>query len=322
MMQLPKDVVLHPELRMFLEVEPNGIQMTAFVALVNGLKPAMDLWIKPAHWSAFCQLVEYFGLHYHINAFVDRTAKELDTLPAEVTNTTRAALAKSLDGNAAAHVFISKDLVLLQEAVAYGWYPLLIDDYLVQKHVADFVPFGHTLGYPTCCVEFFHQRNNWKSDNTYYAAYQRTWSEAHIFSNGLMRHSAFSLVSHMPCSFHCSNSIAAAHQLYGLIETLDKPYADEIKSRLESPFLCLSELRIYRFEGTLVAVNCIEYTDVEPINPTSPTDALARSLAQGNRCMLEGNIVRVFKDNRQISAYLARGDQYGPECPFFVQSSG
>lgn len=319
---LLKGLVSNPKLKMFMEVEPNGIQLAVFAGLIHGLKPAMDMWIKPDHWTAFCRLVEYFGLHFHMNAFIDRTAKELDALPSDVTNTTRAALAKSLDGNAAAHVFISKDPAFLAEATAYGWYPLLIDDYLVQKHVADFVPFGHALGYPSCCVEFFHQRNNWKSDNTYYAAYQRTQSKAHSFSNGLMRHTAFSLISHMPCSFHCATSMASARQLYALIETLDKPFAEEIKLRLVSPFLCLSELRIYRFEGALVAVNCVEYTDVEPVNPTSPTDALARSLAQGNRCMVEGNIVRVFKDNRQISAYFARGDQYGPECPFFVQPSG
>ena len=307
---------------MFLQVWSSGAQLPSFIAVERGLKPAMDVWVRRGTWEAFEHLVSRFGLRYHIDTYFDRHSEDtLKTLPPDSFTTTRAILSREFTNRAEAHVFVAKTQASLTGAVAAGWYPLVIDESVVEKHLADHGKFGEALGYPACCRDFFRRRNNWYYDNSYYAAYCETTSAPHTLSNGLLRHTAFCLTPHLPCSFACEASIAYGAGLREVISREAPLYAAEIDRRLANPMLCLSELHIYRFEGELSSANRVDYEFVEPVEPTTHSDPLYQMLARGDACILDGNIVRVERRGSQIDAYAARADKHGPEFPFVIQCS-
>jgi hypothetical protein len=305
---------------MFLKVFPTGAQLPSFIAVARRLKPAMDMWVSRGAWEAFEKLVSSFELQYHIDTFFDRYSEEiLKALPPNSFTTTRATLSRDFTDKAEAHVFIAKTQASLNAAVAAGWYPLVVDGIVVEKHLADHDKFGEALGYPACCREFFRQRNNWYYDNTYYAAYVNTSAPPQTLSNGLLRHTAFCLTPHLACSFACEASIAYGAILRDEINDEAPTYVAEIDRRLASPMLCLSELNIYRFAGTMPSTNRVNYELVEPIEPTNHSDSLYEMLARGDACIVDGNVVRVERRGSQIDAYAARADKHGPEFPFVIQ---
>jgi len=304
----------------FLKVDPYGVQLPSFIATVCSIKPAMDLWIKPTAWQAFQECVNYFGLHYYLDTYFNRHAEtDLLDIPNRCLTTTRAAWSASFDQSTEAHVFVAKERSNLDAVVSSGWYPLVVHDYFVEKHLADHAKFGQALGYPLCCQRFFHHRNNWHIDNTYYAAYRCTHGDPRILSNGLLRHTAFSLVSHLPCSFLCNATIEYATILRALITETAPDYVKEIDRHLASPVLCLSELQIYRFEGTLSSLGQVHYSSIAPVNPTDSNSLLCQLLKKGDTCIVDGNLIRIYKNGVQVEAYMARADRHGPEFPFIVQ---
>jgi hypothetical protein len=63
----------------------------------------------------------------------------------------------------------------------------------------------------------------------------------------------------------------------------------------------------------------VEYSDVERVYESLYTDHLYHLLQQGDCCVVEQNIVRIYKHGQQVSTHLARADQHGPEMPFLVR---
>jgi hypothetical protein len=306
----------------FLQVCPTGAQLPSFIALVTRLKPAMDLWVRRGAWEAFEQIVSRFELLYHLDTYFDRHSEEtLKALPLNSFTTTRATLSRDFTDQAEAHVFIAQTQSSLTEAAAAGWYPLVVDGLIVEKHLADHEKFGDALGYPRCCREFFHRRNNWYYDNSYYAAYVNTNAAPQSLSNGLLRHTAFCLTPQLPCSFACEASMVYGASLRDEINAEAPAYVAEIDRRLATPMLCLSELHIYRFEGQMPSGNRVDYEFVEPIEPTNHADPLYQMLMRGDACIVDGNVVRVERRGSQIDAYAARADKHGPELPFLIQCS-
>jgi hypothetical protein len=289
-------------------------------AVLCGVKPAADVWITQALVPDFRLLAKQWGLSFHIDPHFDRFDERAIRASNAQFGTTRAAIAKTKDGRAEAHIFIAKSSQALGETVAAGWYPLVIDNSIVEKNVADHVRFGRALGYPECCIRFFRRRNHWFYDNTPYAAYRNTRGSANLLSNGLPRNTAFALIAHMPCSFACSETIRQAEKVLSFIRSEAPLYAEHIVRRLSLPMLSLSELRLFAFNGTLVNSNRIEYDAVEPLNPTTQEDLLLKALRNGTACIVDRHIVNIERQGVIVECYLARGDQYGPECPFILKS--
>lgn len=305
----------------YLDIDPYGLQLPSFIATVYGIKPAMDTWVYPYAWPSFHDLLTDLGLYYHVDGYFNRNLETISKIqsPVEFT-TTRAAFSNNSTTDGEAHVFIACSKRNLSNVVGAGWYPLVVNGQIISKHLADHDKFGLALGYPECCREFFRKNNNWHYDNTYYIGYKNSSSAPNILSNGLLRHTAFSFISHMACSFSCEHTIYYGAELRSIIaKKVSASYASEISRRLATPILCLSELRIYRFEGFMQSSNHIKYNSVESINPTKSTDPLYQMLLKGNSCIIDANIIRVNSGSREIYAYQARADQHGPEIPFFIQ---
>jgi hypothetical protein len=136
-----------------------------------------------------------------------------------------------------------------------------------------------------------------------------------------MRHTAFGLIHHMACSFRCEATMASATKLHDLITSEYPEYGKEIERQLKSPILCLSELQIYQFMGTLDSPTQVHYDQVEIIHPTQVNDDVYRLLKLGNSCSIDSNLLRIDRDGQQIATYFARADHHGPELPFLIQCS-
>ena len=42
-------------------------------------------------------------------------------------------------------------------------------------------------------------------------------------------------------------------------------------------------------------------------------------LKQGNRCAIDDNMLRISRNGKLTSVYVARADHHGPEFPFLIQ---
>jgi hypothetical protein len=301
----------------YVEATVGGGQLPTLIAVANGLKPAMDVWVPPEGWPALRTVAARLGLEYHADACFDRYSPQLAAVPPDQLTTTRAAFTPTLSGSAEAHVFLARDRAALDRVVAAGWYPLVVNEKVVNKHLADHDKFGGALGYPPCCQDFFRRRNNWNEDNTYYAALLNTRGEPSALCNPFTRHSIFGLVPYMPCSYTCPATTAFARALRDVIRAELPGYARAIDLAAARPVLGVSEVRIYGFDGEAVhrheGTVTITYAAVEH---------LYELLAAGNRCVLDGDIITVYRDDAYLDGYQARGDRHGPECPFVVSFTG
>lgn len=302
----------------YLEYIPSGVQLTAFMATVWGIKPAMDVWVsapKTAHFLAYCHRL---GLCTHVQGYIDRQAFQQLVVPKDRFTTTHAVWSTANSTSAEAHIFLSLSDTHLKHTVACGWYPVIVDSCLIEKHYADHRLFGAALGYPTCCQQFFRQRNNWHNDNTYYASWEKSHFVGNWRMNNFWRHTPFTLISHMSCSALCVATAHMAERVWQQLWQELPDYAAVCRRQLQRPVLCLNELRLYAFDGVVQQGDCLHYTHVDPLSPTSEADQILHELRRGNRCVVDGNIVRVYMNETQIFAYMASNDQHGPECPCIV----
>ncbi|MEO3807981.1 HEXXH motif-containing putative peptide modification protein [Sphaerisporangium sp. B11E5] len=316
------EAVRHSRYGGFVEATLGGAQLPTLIAVAHGLKPAMDAWIPLEGWQAFQRTVRALGLRHHVDACFDRHSEQVGRVPADQLTTTRAAFSRSLTPGTEAHVFLARDQEALDRVVGSGWYPLIVDGKVVNKHRADHDTFGDALGYPECCQEFFRHRNNWNDDNTYYAALLATEGEPSILCNPFPRHTIFGLVPYMPCSYSCPETMKFAGRLRDVIAAELPGYWTAIERALSKPLLCVSELKMYWFTGESVhrdgTATHIRYTGVESLYPIESTDPVHALLSRGDRCTLDGDILYVHEGDTLAGTHRTRGDRHGPECPFVL----
>ncbi|MFG1965397.1 aKG-HExxH-type peptide beta-hydroxylase [Nonomuraea sp. NPDC049028] len=303
-----------------------GTQFPTLIAVACGLKPSMDLWIPAEGWQAFLRVVHDAGLLYYVDACFDRNSPQITQVPPDQLTTTRAAFSATLLPGTEAHVFLARDPVALDKVVGAGWYPLIIDGVVVNKHRADHDKFGDALGYPPCCQDFFRHRNNWNDDNTYYAALLNTEGVPSPLCNPFLRHTVFGLVPYMPCSYSCPATIEYASRLRERIAPDLPGYLAATDHALRKTVLCVSELRMYWFDGERVNRHGgqveIRYDGVDSLYRIEAEDPLHGLLSAGDRCVLDGEVLRVHRGNAYVGGYQTRGDRHGPECPFVISFSG
>jgi hypothetical protein len=302
------------------QLVPGAAQFPSFVAVAVGLKPAMDIWLPPENLPGLRELCASLEMAMHVDAYFDRDSGQLAAVDPDSFTTTRAAFATRPGPGVQAHVFVAGTEAPLREAVASGWYPLVVQGRVVPKHQLDHDTFGVALGYPACCRQFFRQRNDWRVDNTYYAALRNTPGPARALANPFLRHTVHGLVPHMPCSYACPATIAYARAVREALGRQTPKLAVAVDQALTGHVLALSELRIYRLLSGCDTDNGVTYRAVEHLyGAGGRDDELHRLLAAGDRCRVEGAIVRVYRGSKPVGAYRARGDRHGPECPFLIR---
>jgi hypothetical protein len=306
----------------YAQAKGSADQVVLFIAVSEGVKPCMDDWVPTDRLDAYISFAESIGLQVKLESFFVPIQGEQGlggVVGAASLTTTRARAFPTwqVPSDGQAHVLVGRDTRILEEAAASGWYNVVVKERVVHKPLADYIRFGKVLGYPDCCIQAFCERNNWYFFNAYYEAHKRTgilrWE-----CNSLARHTSQTYLAHIPCSFDCSNSLRYAESVRSIIDKTDRDFRVSIDNFLRRPFLCLSELEIYVFNGSFQSEACLSYDAVAPLPPTPRTRRLLDLLNQGDLMTIDGNLVVISKNGSIVHVYECRGDRLGPEAPFFL----
>ncbi len=96
---------------------------------------------------------------------------------------------------------------------------------------------GIALGYPKCCSEFFEnhckEESQKQNDFTLAVLQKSDGFQFPFYTNIASRHFDICLLSHFPCSFDCSSSIALAKKHLEVIKKYSKESAETIKEMLK-----------------------------------------------------------------------------------------
>lgn len=322
-----KDVYpnLPGHLREYVELREGTGQLVAFAGLLAGAKPVMDDWIDARVLRRFMAFAQSLGLHAAVVAYLEFVEDDEDLghiVGGSDLNTTRAR-GRPAWGTpvGVAHVVLSRESDLVDEAVASGWYPLIAGDRACQKPWIDHYEFGRLLGYPECCRNFFARHNDWNRDNTLYQSYRRTRSPSYL-CNSLLKHGGLSYTVHMPCSFDCAASMSAAQALRAAVFDTCPDLGRLADRQLRRPYLVLSEWDAFLTEGSVEPGGAVSYTALRAVPSNRPNRKLERALRDGDRFEIARGIVRIYKDGTARAAYQSVSDRFGPEVPFVVDFSG
>ncbi len=179
--------------------------------------------------------------------------------------------------------------------------------------------FGKVMGYPECCLDFGESLSG-NIGNIEAMKESMTWSKAHIrsFRNSkdvsdiLNIYTVKPLVSHVPCSLDCKESIDYAKKILRLLSEEDRYYADLRRYflRLNSLFWFYSEFFLLDGEKER---NEVKYSDFHKISFSDDvfygglTDDLRekmertqKMLEKGNRLVMNKNFFKVFDGGKEI----------------------
>jgi hypothetical protein len=289
------------------------------MSLVLGIKPLMDDWIPRSLLQPFIDVCSSYGLfvkadaiHYPVNP---------DKLPQEVlgreyiTTTSAFGFPVNTDLEASVHVFISKDRERLKRGM---WYPVIIRNRIVERPRIDVLKYGHDLGYPDCCVEFFRKFNNWSRYNFLYEIYKNSKGPGHLFCNPLTKDYIYSYIYHMPCSFNCRRTIELTGLLRSEIKKREPEFVTSIDRHLALPFLVFFERKFYAFEG-FIQDGRLYYEKVYFPDSWGPGSVYLKILESGDNLHIENGNVLVYRGRKPVSVITLHLADEVPEHPFLIQ---
>ncbi len=303
------------------EIKGTFTCLAPFAATAAGLKPAMDDWVPVERLDAYLAMLRDFGLHSYVDCYFQPITSPAELIgvsgAGHLTTTRSRALPPSIrPSNGEAHIFLSRDRHHLDEAVGTGWYQLIVANQVILKPHIDFVYMGYSLGYPRCCVERFAEENNWYNGSSYYFALTRSNGLVTSLCNTLAKHTPYAYVNYIPCSFSCEPTMASAAAVRSILKDEDPGLTAAIDIFLQRPFLHLSEIELYVFDGTSDRDDRVRYRAWQRLPPTEANTKLAQLLSRGDELTIESNLIRVFKRGVTVGLYAARGDVRLPQAPF------
>jgi hypothetical protein len=317
---------LPAHLRRYLDLRGNWAQVVQLVAVMAGHKPVLDEVVPSERLADFRKHLEGLGLFVMVecqNEFIEDPKDAEWIVGGSHFNTTRALAhsPRAVVPGAYAHVLVARDEMALQKGMASSWYDLAAEGRLVHKPWIDHHRYGEWLGYPACCRDFFARHNDWNTDNSLYQAWRGTRVPDYR-CNTIVKHSGFSYLCHLPCTFDCpaSRELAArvSESLQEASPTL-KLFVDKV---LRRPYLVLSEWDAFGFEGAVEGTRRLGYCRVFAAPSNHPDRALLELLRRGDELELEEDVLRVLHHGRTVGTYHALSDRFGPQVPFIVDFGG
>jgi hypothetical protein len=310
----------------FVQAKGNAIQLPNFMAVVAGVKPSMDDWVRQDRVDQYLAMVREFGVQVWEDVYFDPIEHDQElqgVMGRHLLNTTKARgfeRPPSTPGSLL-HVFLSRDSKHLQGAYESGWYPLIIGNRVMNLPLSDHILLGQALGYPGCCVEFFRQHNDWETQNTYYSAYVNSNRRRLAICNCLPKHTPFYYTYHMPCSFGCEATARRATELRAFIASEDAGYVRLIDRVVNLPVLIFTEDCAYLIVGEMLNEHECTYTGVFFLgNPGR--DRYTKNLERGNRIRINENAVLVSRGAKCVEVIETRADKSAPEIPLIVSWNG
>lgn len=300
----------------------NGL--TIIMAVIKGVKPAADDWIRVGKYDAYQKACKRYGLIVRPDA-VFRVV-ESKKIPAEIIGreylTSTKAFGFSLntaDRNDSLHVFISRSKKHLEASFSNGWYPLVIKNRVIDKPLIDSFRFGYNLGYPDCCVNFFQRYNNWSAYSYLYEVFKNSSHGKYSFlCNPFTKDDAYSYVYHMPCSYSCRETVRLAKQIRRCIYEEEREFAERIDRHLKLPFLVFYERKFYAFEGE-IRNKRIHYKKTYFVGRMAGNNLYEEDLNRGDCVFVDGNDVVISKNGKLIKVIKNQKKNFASETPFIIQ---
>ena len=270
-----------------------GIQIQELLAVKHGIKPVLRTVIKPENIESLKKICVNEGLSYMIKSFNQLYVSKFDS-PINV-------------------IYISKSKGLLRKAH-------LSEKLGVGKLVGSRKLLGELLGYPSCCVEFFlealknrgspypiktYLKTKGKPSflaNNIFKMESRLWSEElEVFQRNpdfANRISNLFLISHIPCSYTCKESVKIGREILSLLKGEEPELAKEIVSTLKKPLLFFDDFNWMIFDGK-VNGNAINYTSI--LSPLSlMPENIVDKFGEGDKVKVEKEVVEIFKEGKII----------------------
>ena len=310
--------------REFVDIKGYSSQLALIMATVKGIKPCMDDWVSMDRYDQYEKVCKKYGL-FIIPDVVFKMVPKSQVAGKIVGGNrlvTTVALGQPFDKNNKnreylAHVFLSRSKSDLDRCMKDGWYPLIINNRLIDKPLIDNFKFGYGLGYPKCCVDYFHKYNNWLKYSYLYEALKNTKS-FNFLCNPFLKDSTYSYIYHMPCSYGCSKTIKLAKIVRAAIKEEDPRFVKVIDRYLQLPILVFYETKIYAFEGKVkngrLYYKKVYYTGIDPEN-----NIYEGNLQKGNCVFIDRNDVVILKNGKLLERIKAKKKEFAPESPFIVQ---
>jgi hypothetical protein len=171
---------------------------------------------------------------------------------------------------------------------------------------------GALYGFPTCCIEAFASSRPWPADaepNLPLRAWRRTAGAPFPELNILLwyldgRRTPYYLISHFPCSFQCTASLAYARALRQLLRAERPELAGQLDAHLPRPILLFDRTRGpwdenngYVFLGRS-GNNEIRYSELHALRIARMLEPFCR----GDRLVNEASRVAVFHGDELVGS--------------------
>ena len=306
------------------------MQLSMLMAVIFGIKPCMDDWINSEHYDDYKSACRKYGLllkESSVFRVVDRNSVPAVVVGRERLTTTSAYGQRYFPGirvrAGMVHVFISRSRKHLEECFQSGWYPIIVNNRVIDKPIADVYRFGTNLGYPSCCIDFFRQYNNWSKYSYLYEVLKNTdkCKTISYLCNPFAKDDTYTYVYNMPCSYGCAPSKELASRLREAIMAEEPGFVTAIDRHLKLPYLVIYERKIFAFEGSLKN-GVIHYDKVYPLgrNRNAPEEYL-NALTKGDAVRVEGRNVYISRKGKKVAVIRTERKEFAPEYPFVIQFS-
>jgi len=313
-----------------VRIKGNSAQLSMLMAVIFGIKPCMDDWISIERYDAYKAACRKYGLlvressvFYEVNKrFIYAGVVGRERL------TTTCALGYRYSPNVrlragVVHVFISRTHQHLERCFQNGWYPVIVNNRVIDKPLADVYGFGHTLGYPPCCIDFFRKFNNWLKYSYLHEVLKNTKVSGSLpyVCNPFSKDDTYTYIYHMPCSYSCINTKETALSLRKAIMDKEPEFVVAIDRHLKIPYLVVYERKFFAFEGSLEN-GVIRYNKVYSLSSNrNISENYLTSLAKGDAVRVDDRDIYVSRKGKDVAVIRTEKKKFGPEYPFIIQFS-
>jgi len=308
--------------REYIVCKGDNSQLITFMAVVLGIKPLMDDWIRKDKLKDFKKICQKYKLYFKPSAIftdINNPQWEKTAIGKEALTTTKAqGFSPEAKINGEAHVFISKTKDNLERGFKNGWYPLVIKNRVILKPYIDLIKFGYNLGYPDCCIKFFQKYNDWRYYSHLYEILKNTQGKPSFLANPLTRIVSFSYIAYLPCSFDCSATIKTSKKLRALIQKKESAFIKRVDQILKAPFLVFYEDIIYGFEGEIIK-NRLYYQKIYFLGGDPNKNLYQSKLEEGNNLFIKNKTIFILKNNKIQTKISFPKTKQKPIIPFLIQ---
>ncbi len=135
------------------------------------------------------------------------------------------------------------DLGFADSSSGAGWHLAVIaasqelaDHALFYAQIGNHDRLGETLGYPSCCVgNYLDQIRRVSSEEEYALLAEPHTGRLPFVMNYLLRPHDVALLSHVPCSFLCAQSLQQAQRAFGVVQKYNAELAAYLEGELRGP---------------------------------------------------------------------------------------